>query len=139
MKPMTWTTVLAASLAVAVLTTGCSKSGEAAQQKVQVGPESAPLSPGEVDEAIHEGKSIVVIDVREPGEFADGRIPSAKNIPLRDVQARAAEIPRDQEVVLVCRSGNRSEVAWEQLLKLGYTRVHNMEGGMKAWQGEVTR
>lgn len=133
-----WMT-LVAFLSAAVPCLGCSKPGEAAPQKLQAGPESAPMSPGEVDEAIHEGKPMVVIDVREPGEFADGRIASAKNIPLRDVQTRAAEIPKDQEVVLVCRSGNRSEIAWELLRKMGYTRVHNMEGGMKAWQGEVAR
>lgn len=120
-------------------TGACSKGAAAARPVIEAGPESAPMSPGEVDEALHEGKKLVVIDVREPEEFADGRIAVARNIPLRDLRARVTDIPRDSNVVLVCRNGARSQMAWELLVELGYAKVHNMDGGMLAWQGEIAR
>lgn len=127
-------------LATLIGSTGaCSKGAAAARPVIEAGPESAPMSPGEVDEALHEGKKLVLIDVREPEEFADGRVAVARNIPLRDLRARLADIPRDADVVLVCRTGARSQMAWELLLELGYTKVHNMDGGMLAWQGEIAR
>jgi rhodanese-related sulfurtransferase len=46
-----------------------------------------------------------------------------------------AEIPRDREVLLICRSGNRSGTAQRQLLQLGYEQVFNVSGGMNAWSG----
>jgi glyoxylase-like metal-dependent hydrolase (beta-lactamase superfamily II) len=73
-----------------------------------------------------------VVDVREPREFAAWSIPSATNIPLSELSARASEVPEDREVVSVCASGSRSSEAAELLSRTG-RRVANLAGGMAAW------
>ena len=77
-----------------------------------------------------------VLDVRQPGEFAAGRVPGARLIPLGELSHRLAELPRDREIAVVCRSGGRSGVATEQLAKAGL-RARNMPGGMMGWRGPV--
>lgn len=81
-------------------------------------------------------KSALVIDVREPEEYAEGHISGSKLIPLSRLEAGVAalgEQVRDQEVVVVCRSGTRSSIAAGQLITLGFSNVRNMRGGMLAW------
>lgn len=75
-----------------------------------------------------------LIDVREPREFAAGHAAGARNIPLGQVGARAAEIPAEGPVLLICRSGNRSGQAQEVLQRLGRTNTYNVRGGTAAWQ-----
>ena len=81
-------------------------------------------------------KNAVVLDVREPAEFAAGHILNAKLIPLGKLKERIGELEkyRDQPMVVVCRSGNRSGNACALLSKSGYTQAYNMAGGMTAWQ-----
>jgi rhodanese-related sulfurtransferase len=79
------------------------------------------------------GAGAVLIDVREPAEWLEGHAPEATLIPLGSLDGRLAEIPRDREVLLICRSGNRSGTAQRQLSQLGYARVLNVTGGMNAW------
>ena len=78
----------------------------------------------------------VVIDVRDPGEFAAGHVLGAKNVPLARLEASAAEhIKRkDRPVILYCDGGDRSGKAIAALKKQGYTRVANLSGGIGAWQ-----
>ncbi|HYK00179.1 MAG TPA: molybdopterin-synthase adenylyltransferase MoeB [Thermoanaerobaculia bacterium] len=92
------------------------------------------ITPSEVNEKISD---LVLIDVREPNEWNAGHIPNATHIPLAQVPQRLAEIPKDAEVVMICRSGGRSGRAQEYLLQNGYTRVKNMIGGMQRWQRDV--
>lgn len=75
----------------------------------------------------------ILIDVRESDEFEAHHIAGAKLISLGSLASRLAEIPRDQPVVLICRSGNRSAYATDFLRKQGYTNVENITGGMNAW------
>lgn len=77
---------------------------------------------------------VVMLDVREQDEYDAGHIPGVKLIPLGQVGQRLAEIPRDTTVVVTCRSGNRSGQAAALLRQNGYTNIHNMEGGIVAWQ-----
>jgi rhodanese-related sulfurtransferase len=77
----------------------------------------------------------LLIDVRQPEEWKAGHAPEARLIPLGSLDSRLAEVPRDREVLLICRSGNRSGTAQRQLLQLGYERVFNVSGGMHAWAG----
>jgi rhodanese-related sulfurtransferase len=77
----------------------------------------------------------LLIDVRESSEWSQGHAPKAKLIPLGSLGSRLSEIPRELEVLLICRSGNRSATAQRQLLKLGYEQVYNVSGGMNAWAG----
>jgi rhodanese-related sulfurtransferase len=75
----------------------------------------------------------VLVDVREPAEWSAGRAPGAVHVPLGELTSRLADIPREATIVTVCRSGRRSDTAAAQLRAAGYT-VHNLDGGMQAWQ-----
>ena len=81
------------------------------------------------------GREALLIDVREPDEWAAGHVAGATHIPLGDLEARLAEVPRDRPVLLFCRSGNRSGKATAFLRQQGYAQVANVEGGIIAWQG----
>lgn len=94
------------------------------------------LAPAEVARRRESGR-LVLLDVREPHEWEIARIDGAKRIPLGELTARAAEVPLDRDVVVVCRSGVRSARATELLRGLGYGRVWNLEGGLVAWSREV--
>jgi rhodanese-related sulfurtransferase len=74
-----------------------------------------------------------VLDVRELNEWEDGHIPGATLIPLGQLESRMEEVPEDQEVVIVCRSGNRSAQAREILKNAGFTNITSMAGGMNQW------
>jgi rhodanese-related sulfurtransferase len=74
-----------------------------------------------------------MLDVREPDEWAAGHIPGATLIPLGQLEARASEVPTGAEVVVVCRSGNRSATGRDILLAAGHPAVTSMAGGMNDW------
>jgi rhodanese-related sulfurtransferase len=75
-----------------------------------------------------------IIDVREPMEYAGGRISCARSIPLGQLERRAEEIERTSPVYVVCRTGRRSAEARAKLIALGFNEVRNVAGGMVAWQ-----
>jgi rhodanese-related sulfurtransferase len=75
-----------------------------------------------------------VLDVRTQEEWAEYHITGATLIPLDELEARVDEVPRDQEVVVVCRSGNRSQQGRNILLDAGFTEVSSMKGGLIEWQ-----
>ena len=85
-------------------------------------------------EQIRSRDDVVILDVREDWEFAEGHIPDALWIPLGEIPQRVNEIPKDKTVVAVCRSGNRSSRATAFLRQNGFDNVHNMLGGMIAWE-----
>ena len=74
-----------------------------------------------------------VLDVREPSEWAEAHIPGATLIPLGELEARVSEVPAGQQVLVYCRSGNRSQTGREILLKAGFTQVTSMAGGIREW------
>jgi molybdopterin/thiamine biosynthesis adenylyltransferase/rhodanese-related sulfurtransferase len=82
------------------------------------------------------GEDIFLLDVREPYEFQIAQI-GGKLIPQNDVPSRLAEIPRDREIVVHCRSGARSQRIAEFLKQSGYTDVVNLAGGILAWSDEI--
>lgn len=84
--------------------------------------------------SLRENPDVVLIDVREQYEYDEGHIPGVTLIPLGTIPNRLDEIPTDKEVVFVCRSGNRSNQATQFLQQQGFDNVHNMLGGMNAWQ-----
>ena len=77
---------------------------------------------------------VVLIDVREQDEWDAGHIAGATLIPSSQLQSRWQEIPTDKTVIVYCRSGNRSNVATDFLKQQGLTNVHNMTGGVIAWE-----
>lgn len=76
-----------------------------------------------------------MLDVREPDEWAAGHIEGATLIPLGELANRVAEVPSDRQVVVVCRSGNRSAQGRDVLLGAGLPSVTSMAGGMNDWSG----
>lgn len=94
------------------------------------------VKPHDLWRALHNGavERPFVIDVREPREFSQGHIPDAQSIPLADILAHQPDLPKDQNIVLVCRSGRRSRRAAHTLNKMGFAKVALMEGGMAAWE-----
>lgn len=81
-------------------------------------------------------KNALILDVREPKEFEAGHILNAKPFPLLKLKERIGEIERyrDQPIVVVCRSGQRSATACALLGKRGFSQAYNLTGGMLAWQ-----
>jgi rhodanese-related sulfurtransferase len=90
------------------------------------------ISTTELKNVLHD-KNKQYVDVRTPGEFKGNHIKGFKNIPLHQLAQKATELSKDQEVVVICQSGMRSQKASKQLKKLGFTNVTNVKGGMSAW------
>ncbi len=84
--------------------------------------------------SVKDRSDVFVIDVREQSEYDDGHIPGVTLIPMGEVADRLAEIPTDKEVIVTCRSGNRSGQVTDFLRQQGFDNVHNMEGGIVAWE-----
>ena len=84
--------------------------------------------------AVKELDNVLVLDVREQWEYDEGHIPGVTLIPMGEVADRLSEIPTDKEVIVTCRSGNRSGQITDFLRQQGYDNVHNMSGGILAWQ-----
>jgi adenylyltransferase/sulfurtransferase len=80
-----------------------------------------------------------LLDVREPWEWSIGNLETlgARLIPLAELQDRLAEVPADRSVVVVCRSGQRSETAARRLMAAGRREVYNLQGGVLAWAKDV--
>lgn len=75
-----------------------------------------------------------ILDVRQPEEWNEFHVPDSTLIPLGELAARADELPKDQEIVIVCRSGNRSAQGRDILLEAGFTEVTSMAGGLTEWR-----
>jgi rhodanese-related sulfurtransferase len=86
----------------------------------------------ELDGLLREG-GVSLVDVREEWEYRRGRVPGALNIPLGQFPARAATLPRDRRVLVICESGHRSLAATEYLLQNGFEGAASVKGGTSAW------
>jgi len=80
---------------------------------------------------------LMLVDVREPREFAAGHLPGAINMPMSELDRRLAELPARSTVVFMCRSGGRSLRACGQALRGGTVTPLQLEGGLLAWAAEV--
>ncbi|MBI4989420.1 MAG: sulfurtransferase [Rhodocyclales bacterium] len=81
----------------------------------------------------------LLLDVREPDEFAAYRIEGSTLVPMRAIPARMHELDRAAHVVMICRSGARSHHAGQFLRQNGFERVYNLAGGVIAWSRDVER
>lgn len=97
------------------------------------------LTPAQVHEKLQTGGSVQLVDVRSPGEYANGHIAEARLIPLGELPRRAAEVDTGADVIIYCHSSARSRRAAAQLAKLGHARVYNMTGGIVSWPYGLTR
>ena len=82
-------------------------------------------------------KDFTLLDVREPWECNICALPDAKIIPMREIPARAAELPKDREIVVVCHHGVRSQQVANYLERMGFDKLNNLVGGINAWAREI--
>ena len=93
------------------------------------------ITPVELQQRLAQNEDLVLVDVRSPAEFAyDGHIANSRLLPLPQLRQRSNELSKDKPIVCICRSGNRSQAACEQLAALGYTDTINLVGGMISWR-----
>lgn len=93
--------------------------------------ELVDLTPSELDERLP--SYAAVVDVRTPREYQQGHIPGAISIPLGREGSLAGRWPQEAELVLICKTGHRSQAAAATLLGMGFQRVSHLKGGMGAW------
>ncbi len=130
-------------LMTAVLLAGCGRAettvsnapviqaeAPAAQNELNLGPVISANTLAEIKDR----EDVFVIDVREQWEYDEKHIPGVTLIPLATIPDSLGQIPTDKTVILTCRSGNRSGQAADFLRAQGFTNVHNMEGGILAWE-----
>ena len=97
------------------------------------------LTAAQLHERLQQGERPFILDVREDFEWSICNLQShgARLIPLGELQQRVDEIERDQDIVVICRTGVRSVHAVNLLTQLGYLRVANLTGGLHAWAQAV--
>jgi adenylyltransferase/sulfurtransferase len=87
------------------------------------------------------GPDVVLVDVREPAEFAVGHLPRAVNVPLGQIEGQLQRgnpaLPRDHTLVFLCRSGARSLKACAVARRLGYENILQLEGGLLAFREQI--
>jgi rhodanese-related sulfurtransferase len=86
-----------------------------------------------------EKKPLVLLDVRQQEEYDAGHFDNAILIPLSALPERYAELPKDKEIIVYCRSGKRSAKAAEFLVAMGFTNITNLEGGYVRWMETMVR
>ena len=74
----------------------------------------------------------IFVDVRTPQEVSQGTVNGSVNVPLQQLDVRVAELPKDKNLLVFCRSGVRSKKASEFLASQGYTKIYNIDGGFTA-------
>jgi sulfur-carrier protein adenylyltransferase/sulfurtransferase len=95
------------------------------------------ITPLELAERIHRGEKLILLDVREPVEQQVSMFPGAVNIPFGQLASRMAELNREDEIVLYCRTGVRSARALAILAAAGFTHVSNLRSGINGWARDV--
>jgi adenylyltransferase/sulfurtransferase len=124
--------------------TACSQSQPASQPPASSAPsaaeapQSGPIQPRELAAQLQQPDRPFLLDVREPFEAEIATIPGTSElIPLGELSGRVDEINADAEIVVYCRSGNRSSQAVHMLRAAGFTNVRNLQGGINAWAETV--
>jgi len=94
------------------------------------------ITPAELKARQQAGQTPTILDVREPWEFEESRIPGSQNIPLGTLPTQLDDLEdlKDQEIIVHCKSGARSSAAKAFLTQQGFTNVRNLEGGIMAYQ-----
>ncbi|WP_077622969.1 sulfurtransferase TusA family protein [Sediminibacillus massiliensis] len=93
----------------------------------------------ELRNKVEKNEEVFVLDVREPAEYAFGHIPGAINIPLGELEGRLEEVNRDEIIHVICRTGNRSDLAARNLAEKGFKNVKNIVPGMMEWEGPIEK
>ncbi|MBX3097146.1 MAG: sulfurtransferase [Fimbriimonadaceae bacterium] len=95
------------------------------------------ITVNELAERVKNSEPIVLLDIREPHELEISKLSGAESMPMPTVPQRYSELNKDDEIVVICRSGSRSDRVTQFLLDQGFTNVRNLKGGMNAWAAEI--
>jgi rhodanese-related sulfurtransferase len=118
---------------IAILSLGISSCSTApAPASEAVAPLPAEISIDEAHELYEEG--VFFLDVRTQQEWDEFHAPNSTLIPLDQLEIRLGELPENEQIVVVCRSGNRSATGRDILLDNGFEGVTSMNGGLNAWR-----
>jgi adenylyltransferase/sulfurtransferase len=107
------------------------------RQQEEAGAVRGEITPVQLKQRLDQGDALYILDVREPVEWEICKLEGATLIPLGQLRQRADEVPRNTEIVVHCKMGGRSAKAAAFLRQLGYERVFNLAGGIKAWAQTV--
>ena len=102
------------------------------------GPAIESVSTAQLADRLKASK-LVLIDVREPWEYAEGHVKGAANVPLGQLPERLGRMDSGAETFVICAHGNRSIAAVKKLKRAGFDHVFNVKGGTAAWQGKLIR
>lgn len=97
------------------------------------------ISNEELEKKLASGEKVIVLDVREPAEYAFDRVPGAFSIPLGELENRLNELRREDSIYVICRTGARSDLACQLLAANDFSNVYNVESGMSEWTGPTEK
>lgn len=114
-------------LVILLTVTGCASTSV----KETISSSSKTVTSSEASSLIEDGA--ILIDVRTKEEYDEKHISGAVNIPLSDIEEGNIDYDKDKDIIVYCRSGNRSKTAAKQLIVLGYTKVYDL-GSINNWK-----
>lgn len=138
-KTLTTTFILALILSVSFAACGEEEKKQTTQTQSREEGLSLEVNAQDFSNSYHADKKVAILDVRTPGEYEQFHIPGAKLIPVQDIMGKGesivSEIPfqKDQQIYVICASGNRSYTATRILRSLGYSKSQSVRGGHRAW------
>lgn len=99
------------------------------------------ISASQLQKMINSNSNMLILDVRNSGEYRNGHIPNAKNIPVDTLLSNLSTLSsyKNSEIVVYCASGGRSTKACNILSKNGFNKVYNLSGGVSSYNGKLTR
>lgn len=119
-------------LLLLVFLTGCNEEALAGVKQINVN-----NIPERMEQTIKESNGAIYIDVRETYEYDEAHIAGFVNFPLSTLEEQLNELPKDKDIYVICRSGNRSMQAATLLKEKGFDQVINVQGAMLDWEGET--
>ena len=122
----------ASTAAPAAIPTAAAPATQAAPANSSAAPLPDEISVAQA--AVKREAGAFILDVRQPEEWNEAHVPGSTLIPLDQLEARLNEVPKDKEVVVICRSGNRSKPGRDALKAAGFTQVTSVSGGLNEWK-----
>jgi len=102
-------------------------------------PRMASISASQLKDRLDAGEKPLIIDVREPWEYAEGHIPGSVLKPLGQIRTWVKDLNKSDEIIVICRTASRSGVAVQFMNSMGFTKVQNFSGGIITWRGKIAR
>lgn len=99
------------------------------------------VNKSQLQKILNNNNNMLILDVRNSGEFRTGHIPNARNIPVNELSSKLSSLSsyKDSEILVYCASGGRSARAADILSKNGFNKVYNLSGGISSYKGKLSR